>query len=156
MTAVTDIISAIGDMRRLMIVSGGMLAADIAGAAVAVPALFRHGDGAGLICSGLLAPVMLSWLIAVLFTILAERPFAVALGDLRCVAGAPVDPSAPWRPLGMRPVADWHIVSEHVVPLIGAATVQHSRARLALAWAAITTVGFMLWVVLSFGVAAAS
>ncbi|MGH3166993.1 MAG: hypothetical protein ACRDN0_14040 [Trebonia sp.] len=154
--AVTEITSVMNDTRRLVLISGGLLAADTAGEAVAVTALFGHGDVVGLSSMGLLAPVLLSWLVAALLMILAERPLAAALGALRCATGAPVDPSAPWRPLGVRPIAGSELEWHHVVPLIGALTLQHSRARLALSWAVITTVGFMLWMALSFAVTVAS
>lgn len=154
--AVTQITSLMGDTRRLILVAGGLLTADIAGMAVAVSALLGHGAGVGLSSVGLLAPVMVSWLAAAALMILAEQPVAAALGELRCVTGAPVDPSAPWRPLGVRPMVGSDLAWNHIVPLIGAATLQHSRARLTLTWAIITTVGFMVWMTLSFALAAAS
>jgi hypothetical protein len=76
-----------------------------------------------------------------------------AFAQLRRATGAPVDPAAPWRPLGVRPLADSAVTFGHVVPLIAAATRQHARARLAFCAAVITTAVFLLWMVLSLATA---
>jgi hypothetical protein len=103
---------------------------------------------------GLLVLVMVSWLRTSLLVVLAERPVAGALGELRRVTGAPVDPSAPWLPLGVRPIPASDLGWDHVVPLIAATNLRHARARLAFSWAVITTTGFCVWMALSFAMAA--
>jgi hypothetical protein len=154
--AASEIISAMSDSRRLSLVSGGLLTADVTGAAVAVSAFLSHGHDVALWAAVLLVPVILSWFIAALLMALGEQAVAGSLGELRRVSGAPVDPSAPWRSLGVAPMADPDIAWEHIVLLIGTATLHHARSRLALRWAIITTVGFFLWLTLSLAIAAAS
>ncbi|MBO0804048.1 MAG: hypothetical protein J2P25_13365 [Nocardiopsaceae bacterium] len=154
--AITEIVSAMSDTRRLVLVSGGLLAADVAGMALAVPSLLGHGHGVAWGSSALLVPVALSWLVAALFLVLGERPAAVALGELRRTTGAPVDLSAPWRSLGVRPLAGPGLEPEHVTLLIGAATAAHARARLTLWVAVVATAGFLLWTAISLAMAAVS
>jgi hypothetical protein len=147
--AVTDVISATGDTRRLTCLSAGLLAAVLVGAATVTAALLGRGHPVSLGSVGLLLPVILSWLVTVVLVLIAERPVTGAFAELRRSTGAPVDPSAPWAPLGVRPLADSAVTFGHVVPLIAAATRQHTRARLALSAAVITTAVFLLWMVLS-------
>jgi hypothetical protein len=154
--AAAKITSAMSDSRRLFLISGGLLTADVTGAAVAVSAFLSHGHSVALWAAGLLVPVILSWFIAALLMTLGEQAVAGSLGELRRVTGAPVDLSAPWRSLGVTPMAESDIAWEHIVLLIGAATLHHARSRLALSWAIITTVGFMLWLALSLAMAAVS
>jgi hypothetical protein len=154
--AAAKITSAMSDSRRLFLISGGLLTADVTGAAVAVSAFLSHGHSVALWAAGLLVPVILSWFIAALLMTLGEQAVAGSLGELRRVTGAPVDLSAPWRSLGVTPMAESDISWEHIVLLIGAATLHHARSRLALRWAIITTVGFLLWLVLSLAMAAVS
>jgi hypothetical protein len=154
--AAAKITSTMSDSRRLFLISGGLLTADVTGAAVAVSAFLSHGHSVALWAAGLLVPVILSWFIAALLMTLGEQAVAGSLGELRRVTGAPVDLSAPWRSLGVTPMADSDISWEHIVLLIGAATLHHARSRLALRWAIITTVGFLLWLVLSLAMAAVS
>lgn len=154
--AAVKITSAMSDGRRLFLISGGLLTADVTGAAVAVSAFLSHGNSLALWAAGLLVPVILSWFIAALLMTLGEQAVAGSLGELRRVTGAPVDLSAPWRSLGVTPMAQSDIAWEHIVLLIGAATLHHARSRLALHWAIITTVGFLLWLTLSLAMAAVS
>jgi hypothetical protein len=135
-------------------VSGGLLAADIGGAAVPVAELLRHRDAIALGSVGLLVPVLLCWLVTTALVIRAERPVADALGWLRWATGARVDPSAPWVPLGVRPLPDSVLEWPHVEPLIAAAVIRHARARLALRAAIVTSAGLLLWMVFSLAFAA--
>jgi hypothetical protein len=152
--AISEIASAIGDTRWLVLISGGLLASDIAGAAVAVAELLGRRDAVAVGSVGLLVPVMLSWLVTAALLLLADRPVAGALGELRRVTGAQIDPSAPWLPLGVRPLPASDLEWSHVVPLIAAVTIRHARARLALSSAILTTAGLLLWMVLSLAIAA--
>ncbi len=153
--AVTEIVSAIGDTRRLTLISGALLAVDLAGMAIVVSALLNRGHAVALgTAAGLLMPVVLSWLAAVLLVLLAEWPVAGGLGELRRATGARVDPSAPWSPLGVLPLAGPDLDWSHVVPLIAAATLQHARAHRALHWTVITTAAFFLWTMVSLAAAA--
>jgi hypothetical protein len=154
--AVADITSAMADSRRISFVVGGLLTANITGAAIAVSAFLGHGHQAASWAAVLLVPVMLSWLVAAISMITGEAAIASSLGELRRVTGAPVDLSAPWISLGVRPMAKDGIDWDHVVMLIAAANRYHARARLALSWAVITTVGFFLWLVLSLVIGAVS
>jgi hypothetical protein len=151
--AITDVISATGDTRRLIHLSTGLLAAVLVGAATVASALLGRGQALALGSVGLLMPVILSWLVTAVLVLLAEGPVTSAFGELRRATGAPVDPSAPWSPLGVRPLADSEVTWSHVVPLIAAATRQHARARLALSAAVITTAVFLLWMALSLAAA---
>lgn len=141
----TDVISVIGDARRLLLISGGLLAADLIGTASVVSALVGRGHPPALASLCLLLPVVLSWLLTAAAMLAAERPVAGALGELRRATGAPVDLSAPWAPLGVRPLAGSELGWGHVVPLIAAANCQHTRARLALWASVLTTAAFFLW-----------
>ncbi len=152
--AVSDITTAIGDTRWLVLVSGGLLAADVAGAATVAGDLLGRPGAAAMGSVGLLVPVMVSWLAAVALLLLAERPVAGALGELRRVTGAPVDLAAPWRPLGVRRLPPAELDWSHLVPLIGATVVRHARARRALFAAIVTTAGLLAWLVLVLAIAA--
>jgi hypothetical protein len=152
--AITDVISVTGDTRRLIHLSAGLLAAVLVGAATVASALLGRGQVLALGSVGLLMPVILSWLVTAVLVLLAEGPMTSAFSELRRATGAPVDPSAPWTPLGVRPLADSEVTWGHVVPLIAAVTRQHARARLALSAAVITTAVFLLWMALSLAVAA--
>lgn len=148
-----DVISVTGDTRRLTHLSAGLLAAVLVGAATVASALLGRGHLLALGAVGLLTPVILSWLVTAVLVLLAERPMTNAFGRLRWATGAPVDPSVPWTPIGVRPLADSEVTWGHVVPLIAAATRQHARARLALSAAVITTAVFLLWMALSLAAA---
>lgn len=147
--AIIKITSVMCDTRRLIFTSAWMLTAALAGAAAMVTTLLGHGKIVVLGSSlALLVPVVLSWLVTAVFLILAERPVADAFGELRREIGAPVDLTAPWAPLGVIPLDASDLQWDHVVPLIAAATLQYSRARLVLSWSVITTAGFLTWMVL--------
>jgi hypothetical protein len=142
--AITAVISIMGDTRRLSLISGGLLAGNLIGTSSVLSVLLGRGHVLALALLWLLLPVVLSWLATAAVVLAAERPVAGALGELRRATGAPIDLSAPWAPLGVRPLAadlDWG----HVVPLIAAANCQHTRARLALSAAILTTAAFFLW-----------
>ena len=151
---ISDITTVISGTRHLALLAAALLAADIAGASAATAALLGRRGAVAAGSVGLLVPVLLSWLVAGSLLLLAERPVAGALGELRRETGARVDPAAPWRPAGVRPMPASELQWSHVVPLIAAATVQHARARLALGAAIVTTAGLLLWLVLSLGFAA--
>jgi hypothetical protein len=143
--AITEVISAIGDTRRLLLISGGLLAGDLVGIGSVVSALLGRGHAPSLASLCLLLPVAASWLVTGAVMLLAEQPVAGALGELRRATGAPVDLSAPWTPLGVRPPAGSALDWRQVVPLIAAANCQHTRARLAFSASVITTAAFFLW-----------
>ena len=147
--AVTDVISVTGDTRWLMYISAGLLAAVLVGAAIVTSTLLNRGDALAFGAVGLLTPVVVSWLATAVLVLLAEGPVTTGFGILRCVTGAALNPSAPWSPLGVRPLADSEVSWDHVVPLIAAATRQHARARLALWAAVVTTVEFLVWMTLA-------
>lgn len=153
LTAVIDVISTTGDTRRLTCLSAGLLVAVLVGAATVAAALLGRGQAVALGSIGLLLPVILSWLVTVVLVLAAERPVTGAFAELRRSTGAPVDPAAPWTPLGVRPLADSAVTFGYVVPLIAAATRQHTRARLALSAAVITTGVFLFWMALSLSAA---
>jgi hypothetical protein len=150
--AISEITSAIGDTRWLTLISGGLLAADIAGAAAMVAELLGRRDAVAVGSVGLLVPVILSWLVAAVLLLLAERPVAGALGELRRATGAQVDPSAKWAPVGVLPLPASDVEWSHVVPLIAAVAIRHARAGLALSSAIVTTAGLLLWMVLSLAI----
>jgi hypothetical protein len=151
---VTDVIAVAGDTRRLIHFATGLLAAVLVGAAAVASALLSRGQALTLGSVGLLIPVMLSWLVTAALVLLAEGPVTGAFAELRLRTGAPVDPSAPWSPLGVRPLSDAETTWGFVVPLIAAATRRHARTRLALGAAVVTTTAFLLWMVLSLAAAA--
>jgi hypothetical protein len=152
--AINEVLSVLGDTRRHILISGGLLAVDLVGAASVASALLGRGGVVAPGTVGLLMPVLLGWLVTAVLVLLAERPVVGALGELRRATGAPVNPSAPWSPLGVLPLAAADLNCNHVVPLIAAANIQHARARLALSAAVITTAAFLLWMALSLAVAA--
>jgi hypothetical protein len=154
--AISEITSAIGDTRWLTLISGGLLAADIAGAATIVAELLGHRAAIAVGSVGLLVPVILSWLVTAVLLLLAERPVAGELGELRRATGARVDPSAWWAPLGVLPLSASDLEWSHVVPLIAAVTIRHARARVALSSAIVTTAGLLLWMVISLAIVAVS
>jgi hypothetical protein len=151
--AVPAITAAISDTRWLVLISGALLVADIAGASVTTAELLGRQSAVAVGSIVLLVPVLAGWLAAAALLIHAERPVVGALGELRRATGARVEPSAPWRSVGVRPLPACDLEWAHVVPLIAAATIQHARARLALCLAIITTAGLLLWMVLSLAIA---
>jgi hypothetical protein len=152
--AVAEVIAVAGDTRRLTHVSAGLLAGVLIGAAAVSATLASRDKALGLGSVALLVPVIVTWLATGLLLLLSEGPVTSALGELRRVTGAPVDPSAPWRPLGLESLADAEVTWDYVVPLIAAATRRHARARFALGAAFMTTAMFLLWMVLSLAAAA--
>jgi hypothetical protein len=152
--AVAQITSLLGNTRYLILTSTALLAADIAASAVITAALLGRKEISALCPLVLLVLVLLSWLRTSVLVILAERPVASAFGELRRATGAPVNPSVPWRPLGVRPMPCADLGWDQAVLLIAAVTLRHTRARLALSWAVITTAGVCLWMVLSCAIAA--
>jgi hypothetical protein len=147
--AVAGVIAVAGDTRRLSIISAGLLAAVLIGAATVTATMAGRDKALAIGAVALLTPVIVSWLASGLFLLLSEGPVTGALGELRRVTGAPVDPSAPWRPLGLDSLTDPEVTWDYIVPLIGAATRRHARARFTLAAALVTTAAFLLWMALS-------
>jgi len=148
-TAVANVIAVTGDTRRLTHVSASLLAAVLVGSATVTAALTMRGQPLDLGSVALLVPVIACWLGSAALVLLSEGPMSRALAELRLVTGAPVDPSVPWLPLGVRPLADSKVTWAYVVPLIAAAARQHARSRLALMAAVATTAAFLLWMSLS-------
>ena len=99
-------------------------------------------------------PVLVSWLVTAALVLFSEGPVTNAFAELRRTTGAPVDPSAPWAPLGVEPLADPEVTWDCIVPLIAATRRRHVRARAALSAAVLTTAAFLLWMMLSLAVAA--
>lgn len=149
LAALSDVVTATGYTRRLTLISGGLLAAVLVGAATVTSALAVRGQPLMIGASGLLLPVVLSWLTAAVLLAVSESPVSRALGELRWMTGAPVDPSAPWSPLASYPPANAQMTWDYMVALIAAATRQHARARLALSAAIVTAAAFLLWTALS-------
>jgi hypothetical protein len=147
--AIAEVIAVAGDTRRLSYVCAGLLAAVLVGIAVVGSALAVSGRALALGSVVLLLPVLASWLATALLVLLSEGPVSRALGQLRHVTGAPVDLTAPWTPVGVDPLPDAEVSWYHLVSLIGAATRQHTRARVALSAALLTTVAFLAWMALS-------
>lgn len=156
LTTVTQIASLLGDTRCLVLVSGALLTADVVGGAVVMSALLGRKEIAVLSAIGLLLLVLPSWMRTSALVLHAEWPVAVAFGELRRATGAPVDPSAPWLPTGAQPMVVPDPGWESAIPLIAAVNVRHARARLALSWAVITTIGLCVWTAISFVGAALS
>ena len=141
-------IAVIGDTRRLTQVAAGLLAAVLLGAATLGAALTSRGQVLAVGSVALLLPVAVSWLVTAALVLLSEGPVTRALGRLRYVSGAPVDPAAPWSPAGLRPLTtevDWSCL----VSLIAAATHRHARARAAVGGAVVTAAAFLAWMTLS-------
>jgi hypothetical protein len=152
--AISDVIAVTGDTRRLTYISAGLLATVLMGAATVGAALLLRGQPLAMGSLGLLMPVLVSWLVTAALVLFSEGPVTSAFAELRRATGAPVDPSAPWAPLGVEPLADPEVTWDCVVPLIAATRRQHARARLALSAAVLTTAAFLLWMMLSLAVAA--
>ena len=151
---IVELVSVAGDTRRLGFAAAGLLAAVLVGTAAVGSALAARGHVLALGSVAILLPVAVSWLVTAVLVLTAEHPLTGALAELRRATGAAVDPSAPWAPVGVRPLADAEVTWGHVVPLIGAATRQHARARLALGAAVLTTAAFALWMTVSLAAVA--
>jgi hypothetical protein len=151
---IAELISVAGDTRRLSLASAGLLAAVLVGTAAVGSALAVHGHVLALSSVAVLLPVAVSWLVTAVLVLAAERPLTGALGELRHVTGAVVDPSAPWSPVGVEPLPEAEVTWGLVVPLIGAAASQHARARLALGAAVFTTAAFAVWMTISLAAVA--
>jgi len=152
--AIADVIAVTADTRRLAHISAGLLAAVLVGAATMGAALLVRGHPLDLGSLGLLAPVLVIWLLAAALVLHCEGPVTSAFAQLRRATGAPVNPYVPWAPVGLEPPAGAEATWDYVVLLIAAARRQHERARLALSVAVLTTAAFLLWMVLILAVAA--
>jgi hypothetical protein len=152
--AIANVISVIGDTRRLTLISSGLLVGDLVGAGSVASALLTRGHGLALVSVSLLLPVAVSWLATAAMVLMSERPMAGALGELRRATGAPVDLSAPWAPLGARQLPASDLDWSHFTRLIAAADRQHTRARLALSASVLTTAAFFLWMSVALAAAA--
>ena len=146
--AVAEVIAVIGGTRRLTQVAAGLLAAVLVGAATLGAALTSRGQVLAVGSVALLLPVAVSWLVTAALVLRSEGPVTRALGGLRHVSGAPVDPAAPWSAASLLPFTaevDWTCL----VSLIAAATHRHARARAALGGAVVTAAAFLAWMSLS-------
>jgi hypothetical protein len=152
--AIAEVIAITGDTRRLTYIAGCLLGAVLAGAATVGAALLVRGQPLSLGMVGLLIPVIVSWLVTAALVLYSEGPVTSAFAELRRVTGAPVDPSAPWVPLGVQTLADLEVTWDYIVPVIAATRRQHERTRRALSAAVLTTAAFLVWMVLSLTVAA--
>ena len=143
-----------GDTRRLTYLSVGLLAAVIVGAATVEAALLVREQPLALGVLGLFIPVLVSWLTSAGLVLHSEGPITSAFAELRRATGAPVDPAAPWSPIGMKSLTDSEVTWDCLVSLIARTRRQHEKARLALSAAVLTTAVFLLWTVLSLAAAA--
>jgi hypothetical protein len=152
--AVAEVIAITGDTRRLTHLSAVLLAVVLVGATTVAAALLVRGQLLAAGTVGLLIPVIVSWLATAALVLCSEGPVAGAFSELRRATGAPVDPAAPWAPLGLRPLADADVTWDYIVPLIAATRSQRERTRRALSAAVLTTAAFLAWMVLSLTMAA--
>lgn len=152
--AVAEVIAFSGDTRRLTHICGALMGAVLVGAATVAAALLVHGQLLAMGTVGLLIPVMVSWLVTAALVLCSAVPVASAFSELRRATGASVDPSAPWAPLGLRPLADSEVTWDYIAPLIAATRRQHERTRRALCAAVLTTAAFLVWMILSLTMAA--
>jgi hypothetical protein len=152
--AVAEVIAITGDTRRLTHISGVLLGAVLVGAATATAALLVRGQPLAIGTVGLLIPVIVGWLVTAGLVLCSDGPVTSAFSELRRATGAPVDPSAPWAPLGLRPLADVEMTWDYIVPLIAATRRQRERTHRALGAAVLTTAAFLVWMVLSLTMAA--
>jgi hypothetical protein len=154
LAAIGEMTSLLVDTRGCLWLSGGLLAAGALGLALAVatwPA--PHVTGyARLCCLGLL-PVMLSWVRAAILLVLAGRPVADVLSELRWRTGAPVDPSAPWVRWGTGGTARAQLGWDQARALISAAYLGRSRAQLAIGWAVVAVGGLCVWTAATLAIA---
>ena len=149
LSALSGVVTVTGYTRRLTHIGAGLLGAVLVGAATVTSALAVRGQPLTIGASGLLLPVVLSWLTAAVLLAVSESPVSRALGELRWMTGAPVDPSAPWSPLATCPPPNAEITWDYMMALIAAATRQHARARLALSASIVTAAAFLLWTAVS-------
>ena len=98
-TAIAEITVAIGSTRWLFLISGGLLAADIAGAVAVAAALLGHPGAVTVATVGLLMPVALSWLVAAALLLRAQQPVTDALGE------PPLGDRSAGRPVRAMPAA---------------------------------------------------
>jgi hypothetical protein len=152
--AVAEIISITSDTRRLTHLSGTLLGAVLAGAATVAGTLLVRGHLLAVGTVALLIPLSISWLVTAALVLRSEGPLTGALAELRWATRAPVDPAAPWAPLGVRPCADSEVTWDYIAPLIAATRRQHERTRRALSAAVLTAAAFLAWMVLSLTMAA--
>jgi hypothetical protein len=155
LAALAAVVTVTGNTRRLTHICAGLLAAVLVGAATVTSALAVRGRPLEIGAVWLVTPVILSWLAAAVLLAAAENPVSRTLGEVRWSTGAPIDPDAPWLPLGTHPPADAEITWDYVLALIAAATRQQARARLALSAAVVTAALFLLWMTLSLAAALA-
>jgi hypothetical protein len=147
--AVASIVAVAADTRRLTNASAGLLAGVLVGSATVAAALAARGRQPEIGSMALLAPVIICWLGAAALVLLSEWPVSSALAKLRQASGAPVDLSAPWSPMGVRPLDDSEVTWPYVVPLIAAVALRHARSRRALFAAVLTAAAFLSWMSLS-------
>jgi hypothetical protein len=136
------------DTRSSMFLGGGVLSALTI--AIGLEAAFsghavRPGV-AGAVNVGLLAGLLICWLIAVVMLAIANRPVHNTLSEMRWKLGAPIDPRAGWLtlPAGTGP-QEWTWARAHL--LLGAARLARRRSQIADTWTYIAAAYFLLWTV---------
>jgi hypothetical protein len=142
-----EMVELLRDARPSMLVSGITVAAVTVGVAVeaiAVPINLHAGVGT-VICLGLLAVLVLSVIRTAALMGLAGRPLMDQLGELRRQTGAPVDPTVPWTPVRILPLASPMAVWDRAQHVLAAAHFRNARIHLALGWATVAMIGFCAW-----------
>jgi hypothetical protein len=101
---------------------------------------------AGAVNVGLLAGLLVCWLIAVVMLAIANRPVHNTLSEMRWKLGAPIDPRAGWLtlPAGTGP-QEWTWARAYL--LLGAARLARRRSQIADTWTYIAAAYFLLWTV---------
>src|SRR6266566_1685357 len=135
------------DTRPSVRMSRAIVVAVTVGAAVeaaAVPINLHAGVGT-VVCLGLLAALALSVIRTTALMALAGRPLMNQLGELRRQTGAPVDPTVPWTPVRILPLASPAAVRDRAQRALAAAHFRSERLHLALGWATVAMIGFCAW-----------
>lgn len=146
-TASSDVMTRLlEDTRNGTRLAGALLTATAIGVAVTGTAWPPRLQAGATVCGlVLLAPVLLTWIRAVVLLALAERPVTSSLAELRRHAGAPVQPAAPWIPGGIGRATAFNLDRRHAQALIAAASLRQARTQHALRWAMLAAGGCCVW-----------
>jgi len=147
---ISEMSDLLRDNRSGMLTDGCLLGAIAAGFALEAGAAARElrAGLVGVISLGLLCGIVFCWLVAAFLLARASRPVLNAVGELRWVTGAPLDPRPGWvtlPPVGADP-AEWTWNRAYL--LLGAARLARYRVQFADTWTYFTGGCFLAWTML--------
>jgi hypothetical protein len=145
-----EMASLLLDTRSGLLLGGIVLSAITIGIGLetAISGRVLHSGPIGVFNVGLLLPLLVCWLTAIVLLARAGRPVHHALSEVRWRTGAPLDPRSRWLTLPPAETTpeEWAWTRAHL--LLAAARMNRARIQLADTWTYITAAFFLIWTVM--------